>query len=152
MRGPKPLHICNSARARGSRIPAVSVGPVTLIITITCMWLLEFAFKRQTKADRCFPSVFSALTLPFAPFKKLINGVARLTFDSETAVKELSYGSLEELHDKYLYIAVTVTEASGKSVHTTSSWYGFRHHINSVSDFYSPFTFFFIVKFYLSFL
>lgn len=50
----------------------------------------------------------------FCPFKKLINGVARLTFDSETAVKELSYESLEELHDKYLYIAVTVTEASGK--------------------------------------
>ncbi|XP_041530470.1 complement C5-like [Microtus oregoni] len=44
---------------------------------------------------------------------RLINGVARLTFDSETAVKELSYESLEELHDKYLYIAVTVTEASG---------------------------------------
>lgn len=50
----------------------------------------------------------------FAPFKKLINGVARLTFDSETAVQELSYESLEELHDKYLYIAVTVTETSGK--------------------------------------
>ncbi|KAM7316887.1 hypothetical protein ACRRTK_024618 [Alexandromys fortis] len=44
---------------------------------------------------------------------RLINGVARLAFDSETAVKELSYESLEELHDKYLYIAVTVTEASG---------------------------------------
>ncbi|KAK7802507.1 hypothetical protein U0070_018246, partial [Myodes glareolus] len=44
---------------------------------------------------------------------RLINGVARLTFDSEAAVKELSYESLEELHDKYLYIAVTVTEASG---------------------------------------
>ncbi|CAO2597775.1 Complement C5 [Lemmus lemmus] len=44
---------------------------------------------------------------------RLINGVAHLTFDSETAVKELSYESLEELHDKYLYIAATVTEASG---------------------------------------
>ncbi|XP_038191822.1 complement C5-like [Arvicola amphibius] len=44
---------------------------------------------------------------------RLINGVARLTFDSETAVKELSYESLEDLHGKYLYIAVTVTEASG---------------------------------------
>nr|XP_048288168.1 complement C5 isoform X1 [Myodes glareolus] len=44
---------------------------------------------------------------------RLINGVARLTFDSEAAVKELSYESLEELHGKYLYIAVTVTEASG---------------------------------------
>ncbi|XP_027241244.2 complement C5 isoform X1, partial [Cricetulus griseus] len=43
----------------------------------------------------------------------LINGVARVTFDSETAVKELSYESLEELNDKYLYVAVTVTESSG---------------------------------------
>ncbi|MEJ1275059.1 hypothetical protein NN561_005954 [Cricetulus griseus] len=42
----------------------------------------------------------------------LINGVARVTFDSETAVKELSYESLEELNDKYLYVAVTVTESS----------------------------------------
>ncbi|XP_040591589.1 complement C5 isoform X3 [Mesocricetus auratus] len=43
----------------------------------------------------------------------LINGVARVTFDSETAAKELSYESLEELNDKYLYVAVTVTESSG---------------------------------------
>ncbi|OBS72579.1 hypothetical protein A6R68_12851, partial [Neotoma lepida] len=43
----------------------------------------------------------------------LVNGVARVTFDSETAVKELSYESLEELNDKFLYIAVTVTESSG---------------------------------------
>ncbi|VTJ53538.1 complement C5 isoform X1 [Marmota monax] len=44
---------------------------------------------------------------------KLINGTARVTFDSETAVKELSYHSLEELNNKYLYIAVTVKESTG---------------------------------------
>ncbi|XP_004849519.1 complement C5-like isoform X1 [Heterocephalus glaber] len=44
---------------------------------------------------------------------KLINGIAQVTFDSETAIKELSYNSLEDLNDKYLYIAVTVVEATG---------------------------------------
>ncbi|KAG3287844.1 complement C5 [Ictidomys tridecemlineatus] len=44
---------------------------------------------------------------------KLINGTARVMFDSETAVKELSYHSLEELNNKYLYIAVTVKESTG---------------------------------------
>ncbi|XP_055455987.1 complement C5 [Psammomys obesus] len=43
----------------------------------------------------------------------LVNGVAQVTFNSETAVKELSYDSLEDVNDKYLYIAVTVTESSG---------------------------------------
>ncbi|XP_062938108.1 complement C5 isoform X2 [Cynocephalus volans] len=45
--------------------------------------------------------------------KLLINGIAQVTFDSETAVKELSYNSLEDLKDKYLYIAVTVIESTG---------------------------------------
>ncbi|KFO24124.1 Complement C5 [Fukomys damarensis] len=45
--------------------------------------------------------------------KMLINGIAQVTFDSETAIKELSYNSLEDLNDKYLYIAVTVVEATG---------------------------------------
>lgn len=48
------------------------------------------------------------------PFKKLTDGIAQVTFDSEAAIKELSYNSLEELNNKYLYIAVTVTEATGK--------------------------------------
>ncbi|XP_029058501.1 complement C5 isoform X2 [Monodon monoceros] len=43
----------------------------------------------------------------------LINGIARVTFDSETAIKELSYGSLEDLNNKYLYIGVTVIESTG---------------------------------------
>lgn len=43
----------------------------------------------------------------------LINGVAQVTLNSETAIKELSYGSLEELNNKYLYIGVTVIESTG---------------------------------------
>uniref|UniRef100_A0A671FPC3 Complement C5 n=1 Tax=Rhinolophus ferrumequinum TaxID=59479 RepID=A0A671FPC3_RHIFE len=43
----------------------------------------------------------------------LINGIAKVTFNSETAIKELSYSSLEELNNKYLYIGVTVIESSG---------------------------------------
>ncbi|KAM8940719.1 complement C5 [Lycaon pictus] len=43
----------------------------------------------------------------------LINGVAQVTFNSETAIKELSYSSLEDLNDKYLYIGVTVIESTG---------------------------------------
>uniref|UniRef100_A0A8I3WMH9 Complement C5 n=1 Tax=Callithrix jacchus TaxID=9483 RepID=A0A8I3WMH9_CALJA len=43
----------------------------------------------------------------------LINGIAQFTFNSETAVKELSYYSLEDLNEKYLYIAVTVIESTG---------------------------------------
>ncbi|XP_067599577.1 complement C5 [Pseudorca crassidens] len=43
----------------------------------------------------------------------LINGIARVTFDSETAIKELSYGSLEDVNNKYLYIGVTVMESTG---------------------------------------
>ncbi|XP_047379624.1 complement C5-like isoform X2 [Sciurus carolinensis] len=44
---------------------------------------------------------------------RLVNGTAHITFDSETAVKELSYHSLEDLNNKYLYIAVTVKESRG---------------------------------------
>ncbi|XP_006191863.2 complement C5 [Camelus ferus] len=43
----------------------------------------------------------------------LVNGIAQVTFNSETAVKELSYESLEELNNKYLYIGVTVIESTG---------------------------------------
>ncbi|XP_043309645.1 complement C5 [Cervus canadensis] len=43
----------------------------------------------------------------------LINGMAQVTFNSETAVKELSYESLEDLNDKYLYIGVTIIESTG---------------------------------------
>ncbi|XP_045419008.1 complement C5 isoform X4 [Lemur catta] len=43
----------------------------------------------------------------------LINGIAQVTFDSETAIQELSYNSLEDLNNKYLYIAVTVIESTG---------------------------------------
>uniref|UniRef100_A0A8C6RI27 Hemolytic complement n=1 Tax=Nannospalax galili TaxID=1026970 RepID=A0A8C6RI27_NANGA len=43
----------------------------------------------------------------------LINGIAQVTFDSEAAVKELSYDSLEDLNNKYLYIAVMVMESTG---------------------------------------
>ncbi|XP_002916001.1 complement C5 [Ailuropoda melanoleuca] len=43
----------------------------------------------------------------------LINGVAQITFNSETAIKELSYDSLEDLDNKYLYIGVTVIESTG---------------------------------------
>ncbi|KAM5329098.1 complement C5 isoform 2-T2 [Glossophaga mutica] len=45
--------------------------------------------------------------------RKLINGIAKVTFNSERAVQELSYGSLEELNNKYLYIGVTVVESTG---------------------------------------
>ncbi|XP_043421161.1 complement C5 [Prionailurus bengalensis] len=43
----------------------------------------------------------------------LINGIAQVTFNSEMATKELSYESLEDLNDKYLYIGVTVIESTG---------------------------------------
>ncbi|XP_037653273.1 complement C5 [Choloepus didactylus] len=43
----------------------------------------------------------------------LINGIAQITFDTETAIKELSYNGLEDLNDKYLYIAVTAIESTG---------------------------------------
>ncbi|XP_049752859.1 complement C5 isoform X2 [Elephas maximus indicus] len=43
----------------------------------------------------------------------LINGVAQVTFNTETAIKELSYNSLEDLNDRYLYIAATVIESTG---------------------------------------
>ncbi|XP_039090539.1 complement C5 [Hyaena hyaena] len=43
----------------------------------------------------------------------LINGIAQVTFNSEVAVKELSYASLEDLNNKYLYIGVTVIESTG---------------------------------------
>uniref|UniRef100_A0A8D1F183 Complement C5 n=1 Tax=Sus scrofa TaxID=9823 RepID=A0A8D1F183_PIG len=43
----------------------------------------------------------------------LINGIAKVTFNSETAIKELSYDSLEDLNNKYLYIGVTVIESTG---------------------------------------
>nr|XP_054365064.1 complement C5 [Mirounga angustirostris] len=45
--------------------------------------------------------------------KMLINGIAQITFNSETAIKELSYDSLEDLNNKYLYIGVTVIESTG---------------------------------------
>ncbi|XP_006865786.1 PREDICTED: complement C5 [Chrysochloris asiatica] len=41
------------------------------------------------------------------------NGIIQVTFNTEAAIKELSYNSLEDLNDKYLYIAVTVIEATG---------------------------------------
>ncbi|KAK2491692.1 hypothetical protein MC885_014946 [Smutsia gigantea] len=44
---------------------------------------------------------------------KLINGIAQVTFNSETAIKELSYDSLEDINNKYLYIGVTVIESTG---------------------------------------
>ncbi|XP_054545130.1 complement C5 isoform X1 [Talpa occidentalis] len=43
----------------------------------------------------------------------LSNGVARITFNSEMAIKELFYSSLEELDSKYLYVGVTVIESTG---------------------------------------
>ncbi|KAM6170534.1 complement C5 isoform 1-T1 [Rhynchocyon petersi] len=43
----------------------------------------------------------------------LVDGVAHITFNTEAAVKELSYYSLEDLNEKYLYVAVTVIEATG---------------------------------------
>ncbi|XP_023557334.1 complement C5-like [Octodon degus] len=43
----------------------------------------------------------------------LKNGTAHVTFNSEMAIKELSYNSLADLNDKYLYIAVTVVEVPG---------------------------------------
>lgn len=54
------------------------------------------------------------MLLSFSAFKKLINGIAQITFNSETAIKELSYDSLEDLNNKYLYIGVTVIESTGK--------------------------------------
>ncbi|XP_023557367.1 complement C5 isoform X2 [Octodon degus] len=45
--------------------------------------------------------------------KTLVNGMVRVTFDSDMVIKELPYNSLEDLNDKYLYIAVTVVEATG---------------------------------------
>ncbi|XP_036117220.1 complement C5 [Molossus molossus] len=45
--------------------------------------------------------------------KTLINGITKVTLNSETAIKELSYSSLEDLNDKYLYIGVTVIESTG---------------------------------------
>ncbi|XP_003479183.1 complement C5 [Cavia porcellus] len=45
--------------------------------------------------------------------KMLTDGIAHITFDSEKAVKELSYNSLEDLNNKYLYIGVTVVETRG---------------------------------------
>ena len=42
--------------------------------------------------------------------------MAQVTFNSETAVKELSYESLEDLNNKYLYIGVTIIESTGKLV------------------------------------
>lgn len=62
-----------------------------------------------------FPYKFlSKITLLFSPLKKLINGIAKVTFNSETAIKELSYDSLEDLNNKYLYIGVTVIESTGE--------------------------------------
>ncbi|XP_054582993.1 complement C5 isoform X2 [Eptesicus fuscus] len=43
----------------------------------------------------------------------MINGIAKVKLNSEMAVKELSYSSLEDLNDKYLYIGVIVIESSG---------------------------------------
>ena len=59
---------------------------------------------------------FSEIIYLFFPFKKLINGMAQVTFNSEAAVKELSYESLEDLNDKYLYIGVTIIESTGTFV------------------------------------
>ncbi|XP_049629042.1 complement C5-like [Suncus etruscus] len=43
----------------------------------------------------------------------LINGIAHIRFDSEKAIEELHYNSLEDLDNKYLYIGVTVIESTG---------------------------------------
>ncbi|XP_060056047.1 complement C5 [Erinaceus europaeus] len=43
----------------------------------------------------------------------LTNGIAHITFNSETAVKELSYDGLENLNNKYLHIGVIVIESTG---------------------------------------
>lgn len=67
-----------------------------------------------------FSVKFPETPLSFPAFKKLINGVAQVTFNSETAIKELSYSSLEDLNDKYLYIGVTVIESTGKLFSTFS--------------------------------
>lgn len=78
---------------------------------------LTVAFNLEASKSRfllIFPCKFSEITLSFSPFKKLINGIAQVTFNSETAIKELSYESLEDINDKYLYIGVTVTESTGK--------------------------------------
>ncbi|XP_066223380.1 complement C5 [Saccopteryx leptura] len=45
--------------------------------------------------------------------KMLINGIVKVTFNSETAIKELPYDSLEDLNNKYLYIGVQVIESTG---------------------------------------
>ncbi|XP_004712619.1 complement C5 [Echinops telfairi] len=45
--------------------------------------------------------------------KRMIDGIAQFTFNSEIAIKELSYESLEDVNNKYLYVAVTVIEATG---------------------------------------
>ncbi|XP_072487882.1 complement C5 [Notamacropus eugenii] len=44
---------------------------------------------------------------------QIINGVAEVTFNSKKAIEELSYQSLEDLNNKYLYVAVTVLESTG---------------------------------------
>ncbi|XP_055994674.1 complement C5-like [Sorex fumeus] len=43
----------------------------------------------------------------------LTNGIAQVSFNSEKAIEELPYNSLEDLDGKYLYIGVTVIESSG---------------------------------------
>lgn len=88
----------------------------------------------------------SKITLLFSPLKKLINGIAKVTFNSETAIKELSYDSLEDLNNKYLYIGVTVIESTGEFFFffLTFSWEIFRKYIKSINDFYRSFTFYFL--------
>ncbi|XP_027723946.1 complement C5-like [Vombatus ursinus] len=44
---------------------------------------------------------------------QIINGIAEVTFNSKKAIEELSYQSLEDLNNKYLYVAVTVLESTG---------------------------------------
>ncbi|KAK2491693.1 hypothetical protein MC885_014947 [Smutsia gigantea] len=44
---------------------------------------------------------------------KLIDGVAQISFNTSKAIKELSYKNLEDLNDKYLYIAVEVKGSTG---------------------------------------
>ncbi|XP_074067794.1 LOW QUALITY PROTEIN: complement C5 [Macrotis lagotis] len=44
---------------------------------------------------------------------QIINGITEVTFNSKKAIEELSYRSLEDLNNKYLYVAVTVLESAG---------------------------------------
>ncbi|XP_074149042.1 complement C5 isoform X1 [Sminthopsis crassicaudata] len=44
---------------------------------------------------------------------QMINGITEVTFNSKKAIEELSYRSLEDLNNKYLYVTVIVLESTG---------------------------------------